>query len=337
MIKIIAEIAQGYEGHFRQAQILLDASIKAGADAVKFQLVYADEFCTPDYKYSKLFKSLEMKNEHWESLVKTAHDQGRELHFDIFGEKSLQMADKIKADAVKVHGTDMGNIKLLESVSLSKIKNIYLGVGGGYSVEIENAVKILNGKNIFIIIGFQGYPTKESDNQIDRIKVLKKEYSSNPNIQFGFADHANTESQLAYAIPAVAIGAGVTVLEKHLSLGRTLELEDYESALAPDQFKQFVNTIRICGQALGKSTAAPDFGMSEAERQYRNNTRKHVVASQPIRKGARVSPAEIGLKRTSAKDAMTDPQDVCGRILTKDIAANKPFNCHFFTDNNDEA
>ena len=42
-IKIISEVAQGYEGNFDTANKLLNSSIKSGADIVKFKLVYADE------------------------------------------------------------------------------------------------------------------------------------------------------------------------------------------------------------------------------------------------------------------------------------------------------
>ena len=55
-IKIIAEIAQGFEGNFTQSKLLIKAAAKAGADSVKFQLVYAEELSTTDYKYFKLFK-----------------------------------------------------------------------------------------------------------------------------------------------------------------------------------------------------------------------------------------------------------------------------------------
>jgi len=45
-IEIIAEIAQGYEGNSTLALMLAKAAVRSGADAVKFQLVYADELAT---------------------------------------------------------------------------------------------------------------------------------------------------------------------------------------------------------------------------------------------------------------------------------------------------
>ena len=48
-IEIIAEIAQGYEGSEKLTNLLTKGAIASNADAVKFQLVYADELATPDY------------------------------------------------------------------------------------------------------------------------------------------------------------------------------------------------------------------------------------------------------------------------------------------------
>jgi N,N'-diacetyllegionaminate synthase len=67
-VEIIAELAQGFEGKPEQARLLLKAAAAAGADAAKFQLVYADELATPDYKYYELFRSLEMDDAIWAGL-----------------------------------------------------------------------------------------------------------------------------------------------------------------------------------------------------------------------------------------------------------------------------
>ena len=56
MIEVIAEIAQGFEGNQEQARQLLLAAASADANAAKYQLVYADELATPDYKYYDLLK-----------------------------------------------------------------------------------------------------------------------------------------------------------------------------------------------------------------------------------------------------------------------------------------
>jgi N,N'-diacetyllegionaminate synthase len=324
MIKIIAELAQGYEGKPEQTQLLVLAAAKAGADAAKLQLVYADELCTPDYKDYKLFGTLEMPDTVWAGLATQTQRLNIELHLDIFGPRSLALAEGIGAQAVKIHGTDMGNVGLLEAVAKSKIRTVLLGAGGGFLPEINTAVEILGAKQIVILLGFQGYPTPNETNQIDRVRAMVKRYAGQERITVGFADHAPPEDALSMALAATAVGAGARVLEKHLTLGRIMKLEDHESALNPDQFAVFVQCLRACAEAVGATSASPDFGMSAAELHYRQWTRKHVVTRRAIKTGELITPDAVVLKRTPAKSALTDFTSVYGQRARRDIAAGQP-------------
>ena len=324
MIKIIAELAQGFEGKPEQAQLLVLAAARAGADAVKLQLVYADELCTPEYKDFNLFESLEMSDQVWKALATSAKQMDIELHFDVFGLRSLALAESLGAQAVKIHGTDMGNLGLLKAVARSGVPQVLLGAGGGIRSEIDQAVELLAGKQIAVLLGFQGYPTPNEANQIDRVRVLAKVFSSRPHVTIGFADHAPPNSPLSLALPATALGAGAKIFEKHLTLGQIMKLEDHEAALNPDQFNEFVIALRACADALGDTMSSPDFGMSEAEQDYRQWTRKHVVACQPIKAGTFINPDSVVLKRTPSKDILTDLDSVYGRRVLRDIPVNQP-------------
>ena len=57
-------------------------------------------------------------------------------------------------------------------------------------------------------------------------------------------------------------------------------MEDFESALNPDEFQHFVTQLKTGKKALGQFTENDDFGMSEAERTYRENVRRDVVAKK---------------------------------------------------------
>jgi N,N'-diacetyllegionaminate synthase len=324
MIKIIAELAQGFEGKAEQAHLLVLAGARAGADAVKMQLVYAEELCTPDYKDFKLFETLEMPDQVWHALAASAKKLNVELHLDVFGPRSLALAESMGAQAIKIHGTDMGNIGLLKAVAKSGIKQVLLGAGGGFLTEISQAVELLAKKQIVILLGFQGYPTPNEANQIDRVRAVTRIFSDHPNVMIGFADHAPPNSPLSLALAAMALGAGATIFEKHLTLAQTLKLEDHEAALNPDQFSEFATALRACEEAFGKAASSTDFGMAQSELDYRQWTRKHVVACQPIKAGTIISPDAVVLKRTPSKDILTDLDSVYGKRALRDIFVNQP-------------
>src|SRR6185369_11224283 len=135
-------------------------------------LVYADELATPDYKYYELFRSLEMADEVWTGLVAYAGELGVRLYLDIFGGRSLRLAEQLGLKVVKLHGTDISNVGFLEQVASSSVPKILLGAGGAYASELERAINILSEKEVVVLLGFQGYPTPNEANQIARIRLL---------------------------------------------------------------------------------------------------------------------------------------------------------------------
>ncbi len=324
-VEIIAELAQGFEGKPEQAKLLMQAANSANADSVKYQLVYADELATPDYQYYDLFKSLEMPDEVWKELADYAIELGINLHLDIFGEQSLILAEKIEADAIKLHGTDIANIGLLEKVANCRVQKVILGAGGAFINEIKQALAILNKKTIIVLFGFQGYPTPNDTNQISRIQLFNKIFNEKDlDVKVGFADHAEPNTELAYSLAATAIGAGAEVIEKHLTLGKSMKLEDHESALNPDEFSVFTETVRSCVAAYGNSKNKNDFGMSESEYQYREMIRRHVVTTKQLKNGTIIQPEDVGLKRTSAESNITHLEKVYNKTVIQDIKKNAP-------------
>lgn len=330
-IQIIAELAQGFEGKPEQASLLMKAAAVAGANAAKFQMVYADELATPDYEHYKLFKSLEMPNDVWHDLMHLGSDLGIELQLDIFGIQSLRLSEQIGVKTIKLHGTDIANIGLLNEVASSSIEKVLLGAGGAYLAELDKALEVLSRKQVIILLGFQGYPTLTLDNQISRVALLVNRFkSAGQTVMVGFADHAEQNSPLSYALAAAAIGAGATIIEKHLTLGRVMKLEDHESALNPDEFLEFTQTIRGCYSAMGMTSLVEDFGMSIGEHDYRKKIRRHVVASRNLEIGAVIGLHDLALKRTSSNQPITDISKIYNKLLKKPITENVPLTwAHF--------
>jgi sialic acid synthase SpsE len=323
-VEVIAEIAQGFEGRPEQARLLIAAAASAGADAVKFQLVYADELATPDYVHFPLFTTLEMADDAWQRLANQARDANIRLQFDVFGPRSLVLATSLGADAVKLHPTDLANTALLDAVAASAAPRVILGVGGTWASEVDVALQILAGKPVVLLAGFQAYPTPDDTNQIARLpRLLERVRAIHANVAVGFADHSDPTTPLRYALSASAVGAGATVIEKHLTLGRGMKLEDHESALNPDEFLEFTRVIRACAAAQGTVVEADDFGMSDAERTYRSVIRRHVVAARTLSIGTVIVPTDLLLRRTSAAAPLTDLHAAYGRTLVREVAAGR--------------
>lgn len=323
-LEIVAELAQGFEGNPAQAALLVRAAARAGADAAKFQMVFADELATPEYNYYELFKSLEMDEAVWRSLAQQAADQGIALQVDVFGRRSLALAAEVGIATVKLHGTDIANPGLLMDVADSDVRRIMLGAGGAHLSEIDAALDTLSGKEVLLLLGFQAYPTPTGANQINRVRHLVSRYADRPNVTLGFADHADPSSPLRLTLAAAAVGAGALVVEKHLTLGRNMELEDFESALNPDEFGEFVAVLRDVAAAMGQAEEVDDFAMSESEVGYRKMIRRHVVTAADLPAGHLLAPSDLVLKRSAIEAPLTDLELAIGRRLTRAVAFNHP-------------
>ena len=118
--------------------------------------------------------------------------------------------------------------------------------------------------------------------------------------------------------------AGATVIEKHLTLGQIMKLEDHESALNPDQFLEFSGILNSSYDAIGRSKRKNDFGMSNSEKNYRKMIRRHVVASTDLNSGQIISPADLILKRTSSRNFISDLTKVYGKRLKNKLNMNEP-------------
>jgi N,N'-diacetyllegionaminate synthase len=321
-VEVIAEIAQGYEGNVKLAQLLVKGAIAANADAVKIQLVYADELCVPGYPYFDLFRSLEMADEVWSGLVKMVRSSGKRIYFDVYGDRSLALAHKLGADGVKISTTDFYNLPLMQN-AFAKFDTVFVSAGG---VPIEDLDSMLQRyrtpSKLTLMHGFQAEPTETADNNLARIATLRARY---PKVGIGFMDHSVGSGVDAYYLPLVALGLGVSCIEKHITLDYSLEIEDYISALSIDRFGEFVKIIRSMQPALG----SPDLTLTGKEIEYKNRAGKVVVADQDLPAGAIISEEDVAMKRVSTTPSEKYFRQVLpliGRKISAAMAKDSPFN-----------
>jgi N,N'-diacetyllegionaminate synthase len=321
-IKIIAEAAQGFEGDPLLARLLVRAAARAGADAVKFQLVYADEIATPSYKYYDLFKKLEMPAAGWRQVAGEAKKEGVGLYFDVFGKKSLRMALALGAQGLKIHATDFYHDELIRA-ALNTGKSILMGLGGlgekNLSSLFERHPKIKTAR-VTMMHGFQAEPTPLRANNLLRLGTLAA--LCHP-AGIGFMDHSDGGKEDSLELCLLALPLGVSVVEKHITLDRELQLEDYVSALPPSCFKKFVKKIRKYEKALGSSALEP----GSDERMYRSKSAKIVVAARKLKKGSLLRNNDLKLLRVDKQEtlpAILDPKEVFGLRVSRDILRHHP-------------
>ena len=86
---------------------------------------------------------------------------------------------------------------------------------------------------------------------------------------------------------------GATVIEKHITLDRSMEGPDHRASLEPDQFAAMVHGIRAIERARGDGIKRP----TASERSNLPIVRKSLVAAREIQAGEPFTAENITAKR----------------------------------------
>ncbi len=290
MVEIIAEIANAHQGNAFTALKLAKAAKAAGADAVKFQIYFAEDFISKGHSRYNHFKNQSFSKIQWKKIIKETKKIGIKIYCDVLGEQAFKLAESLKIDGYKIHSTDVSNKKLLNKISKTK-KKIFLSCGGVKITEIYSALKIIVNNNTVLLHGFQSYPTKIEDTNLDRLKKLQEEFGS--RVKYGFQDHIAGEDINNLYTCLVSLGYGVKYIEKHITLDRKKKGVDYYSSLEPKELKKFINIIKVAEKSISNLTS--DF--SEKEYNYRKQTKKMLILKKKKKKGEYIKEQDVEYKR----------------------------------------
>ena len=317
-VKIIAEIAQGYEGNQRQTLELTKAALSTNCDVIKFQCLYADETAVPSYVHYDFFKKLEMNISVWRSVNDLIKKKKKELMLNISGFKSLNVAKQLNLKSIKLHTTHFFFNDLISEIK-NQFENLYFSIGGIELYEIKKFIerhklykKSFKGR-INFTYGFQSNPTPIEKNNIFKLQSYIKTF---PEFNFGFEDHTSKSNELKFITPLLALPLGIKHLEKHLTL-KDRVIEDSESALNPEEFKKFVYNVRIFEKALGDG----NLKLNNEELEYRKKMLKVVTANRNIKKFEKLKKKDLLLKRVGNSDYsfLNEVESVIGKKLKKNI------------------
>lgn len=290
MTEIIAEVANSHQGKFSNAKKIISRFKNLGTSSIKFQIYFADDFLSVTHKRFKHFKKQAFNKSELNLLVRHARKCGfKNIYADILGSKAFSVAKSLKLDGYKIHSTDLMNLDLVHNVGKEK-KKVFLSTGGAKDQEIFNAVKILSNFHIRPILmhGFQSYPTKINETNLDNIKYLKSLFGD--NCQYGFQDHIAGSSKYNLYVSLFALGYGIQFLEKHITLDRKKKGIDYYSSLEPKEFKNFCYIIKNTLNASSQK-------FTHSEEIYRKSTKKFWITNKKIKKGSIVKLRDIHFKR----------------------------------------
>ncbi|MBF0103944.1 MAG: N-acetylneuraminate synthase family protein [Deltaproteobacteria bacterium] len=319
---VIAEAGINHNARFPYVLRLIDVAADAGAAFVKFQTFRTDEFIADrtarySYRHGKkritettyaMFKRLELPLDWYELTIR--HCKKRRVGFlsTPCDSESALFLDKLGVNAFKISSEDLINIDFLECVA--KIgKPVILSTGMADQDEIDTALQIFtrrNHKDVILLHCTSLYPTPHHEANLLRLVSLHDRYG----VLTGYSDH--TEGTHA-AVVAVSLGA--RVIEKHITLSRTLKGPDHRFSLPPNALKKYIEAIRETEAILGDPKIAP----APSECEMRLKHRRSVVAALDLKKGLKLTQAHIVYKRPGHGLKPCERDRIIGKCLNRDI------------------
>ncbi|MDR2588167.1 MAG: N-acetylneuraminate synthase family protein [Spirochaetales bacterium] len=247
---IAAEIGTAHGGDIVKAGELIAAAAEAGADAAKFQLVYADEILHPlsgnvelpggSIPLYERFRALEKPAAFYEELKNLTEEAGLLFISSPFGIKSARILRDIGASVLKIASPELNHFPLLEEAASLGL-SVILSTGVSSLADIEKAVLIFRASPSFrakltLLHCVTAYPAPEEDYNINLIPNLSAIFG----LPAGVSDH----SQDPILVPVLAALRGAVLIEKHFTLNPGGSGLDDPIALPPEKFRLMAREVR---------------------------------------------------------------------------------------------
>lgn len=281
---IIAEIGMNHNGSFDNAIKLVDQAVEAGADVVKFQLRHLEEVYSDD-SLSKnnadlstqytidLLKKFQLSVDEYKRIFDYCNQKNIEWICTPWDKKSLDVLESFGCPAYKIASADFTNTDLISYVTTTK-KPIILSTGMTTEDEIHSMIQFLNEKDAeYALLHCNStYPTPFKDIHLNYLETFKSF-----NVLYGYSGH---ERGIAVSIAATAMGA--KIIERHITLDRSMEGTDHAASLEFNEFKLMVDGIREVEEALGENLPRV---ISQGEMINRDNISKSIYIKTNISEG----------------------------------------------------
>jgi len=274
-IFIIAEIGINHNGDLGIAKDLIRVAKEARCDAVKFQkrtidLVYSKELLDSPREspwgttQREQKEGLEFGIEEYKEIDAYCRQLGIEWFASAWDLESVMFLRKFDTKYNKIASSMIVYKELLEAIASEK-KHTFISTGMSNYDQIDVAVQIFKQANcpFELMHCVSTYPMNDEDANLRCIETLKDRYNCN----VGYSGH-----EVGLAVSYAAVALGITSLERHITLDRSMYGSDQAASVEPPGLVSLVNAVRKIEKAMGDGIV----GVIEKEVPIAKKLRAHI-------------------------------------------------------------
>lgn len=299
-ITIIAEAGVNHNGELEIAKKLVDLAADAGADMIKFQTFKTDSIVSKAARKAKyqeeniqdgydtqyqMLKKLELSIDQHEELIRHCEQRGIRFFSTAFDVEGLYYLNGLGFDKFKSPSGEITNYPYLKTLACLG-KPVILSAGMANIQEIEEALEVLcseglQKKDITVLHCNTEYPTPMEDVNLRAMLTIRDTLGVN----VGYSDHT-----LGIEVPIAAVALGAVVIEKHITLDRSLPGPDHQASLEPSELKSMVKAIRNIELAMSGNGQKE---ISKSEEKNLSVARKSIHLIHPLSRGTIIQEQDL--------------------------------------------
>jgi len=286
---IIAEIGINHNGDLNVAKKLIDIATMSGCDAVKFQKRNPD-VCVPEHQkniirdtpwgkmsYLDYKHKIEFGKEEYDKINHYCKERNITWSASPWDLDSLEFLSQYDIPFIKIPSAMITNEDLMFAAKRTG-KKVIISTGMSTFSEIERAISLLKlpgntaktlrpfnfgeklNDNFAVLHCNSTYPAPLNELNLSAIKTLKDRFKC----EVGYSGH---EFRLGTSVAAIYLGA--TIIERHITLDRTMWGTDQLSSVEPQGLIKLVKGIRELEESFGNG----EIKVTESEKLVRKKLR----------------------------------------------------------------
>jgi pseudaminic acid synthase len=325
-VYVIAEMSANHGQDFDRAIRIVRAAKEAGADAIKLQTYTPDTLtidCDEEYfqvqgtiwdgrSLYDLYREAYMPWDWQPKLKDAANGMGLDLFSTAYDDTAVDFLEAMEVPAYKIASFEAVDMPLLRTIAQTG-KPVIMSTGMATLAEIDEAVRAIReagGGQLALLKCTSAYPARPEEMNLRAIPHLAEAF----NVPVGLSDHTRN-----VGVPVAAVALGACIIEKHLTLSRTVLGPDGAFSLEPNEFKSMVEAVRTAEKALGAVRYGVG-GDEEASRVFRRS----LFVVKDVKVGERFTTENVRSIRPGYGLHPRYLAQVIGQCASQDIACGTP-------------
>lgn len=255
---VIGEIGINHNGDINLALQMINIAKQAGCNCVKFQKRNPDVCVPEDQKnkprtflgeemtYLEYKKKLEFGKEEYDMINEYCHQLDIQWTASVWDVDSVEFMKQYINDIpfIKIPSACITDMELLDAVNEMGI-DVIMSNGMSTQEEVDCAIHKLD-HLIGLLHCNSSYPCEYNELDLRVIQLYRTIY---PELAIGYSGH-----EIGYMPTLIAYSLGATVIERHITIDKTIEGTDQQASLEPTELAEMIDGLSLIDEMLGNMT-----------------------------------------------------------------------------------